>query len=178
MLDIQRRLFAVQSAVSVELRSGNSEEGTFQDVPFDEGSDGFHFCVLDDDVVARLDVDPLGSPRAGAVEVDQDWYLSPVRQFANDDGFAGADGNVAVQCGCARASAVLLVIRFGDRDGFQNVEVAVARKRVLAPAEQATGVEVFVVSRGDEDDVAVLQNDVTFAEVDCFVLIQSQRNSD
>ena len=163
----------VQLPVRVELRRGDSEEGAFQDVPFDERSDGFHLCVLHNDVVARLDVDPLGRSRAGSVQVDENRHLSSVRKFSQDDRFAGADRNVAVQRRVA-CLASGTAVRFGDRDGFQNVEVAVTRERVFAAAEQASGVEQFVVSRRDENDVAVFQDDVAFAEVDGFVLLKAQ----
>ena len=91
MLNVQCWMFDVQSAIAVELRSGDSEQGAFQDVPFDEGSDGFHLCVLHNDVVARLYVDPFGGSCPGSVEVDEDRHLRPVRQLSQDDRFAGAD---------------------------------------------------------------------------------------
>ncbi len=75
----------------------------------DECSDSFHLCVLHNDVVAWLDVDSLGRSRAGAVEVDENRHLCPVRQFPQDDCFTGADRNVAVQRGVACLAAGIVV---------------------------------------------------------------------
>ena len=142
-------------------------------MPLDERSDGFQLCVLDDDVIARLDVDPLGGSGSGSVKVDENRHLRSVRQFSQDDRFAGADRNVAVECRTA-GSGPLPVVGFSDRDRFQNVEVPVARKSVFSAAEQAARVEVLVVSRRDEDDVSVFENDVLLGEVDRFVFCEPE----
>ena len=163
---------ASQRSVAIDLRGGDSEEGAFQDVAFNKRTHGFQLRVLHEDVITGLNVDPLSGVATSSVQIHQDGNLGPVGQLSQDHCFAGADGDVAVQCRTARTLLRILGL-FCDGNRFQNVDVAVAWQCVFAASQQAAGVKQLIIASRDENDVAVVQGHVRLADLRGFVRLQS-----